>query len=466
MNKSKILTSVFAGLLLYNCCAPTILSAAAAESTSSETHRLGEYETVVFGEQHGRDNVEKRLQALERSLLGKAGKGSVSSRLDEIGRLVAGKSSSEYLPPVPPVLDRSQFMKEPETAPKHAEAPSAPQYDEPPPTADSSERVTGMLREAMNLYSSGKATDAEKVYRKVLAIDFRNADANFNLGAISEDKGDLKSAAGYYRTALKTNPDDKDVRDALTAVEQKLRASEVATPAQNHQQDDPASDPAMKQIASDAAAQYKKGNFDEAISKLNYLAKRTPYDANVQFALGQAWRGKGNNYEALKHLRAASTLNPKNDMYLKALNQMQSEIGNGGSSGGPPSPMTASNDDGRQAGEITPFTGAADPARSSSHDMDLGDVAAALFRGQRSGMSPLSGGVDAYGRSYGGGFPGGMSLGFGGGTGNLRLRRAVQAGLAGAAIGAMSSRGRPGGMSKGAMRGAMYGGLFGLMTGY
>ncbi len=458
MNKTKVLTSLIAVWLLYGSGAGL---APAIAQTNSETQRLGQYETVVFGEEHNRDKFEKRLQALEKSLIGKAGNGPTSTRLDELGKLVQGKSSSEYLPAIPPVMDRSQFMKEPEQAPRRSETAAAPLYDEAPPAAESGERVTGMLREAMKLYSAGKLNEAERVYRSVLAIDFRNPDANFNLGAIAEDKGDLKSAVTYYRTALRNNPDDDELKDALASVEKKLKIAEAAKAPT---QDNPASDPAMKQIASDAAAEYKKGDFDAAIAKLNYLAKRSPYDANVQFALGQAWRGKGNNNEAVKHLRAAATLNPKNELYVKTANQVQSESPGQQQ---PQQPLTASNDEDRPVGEITPFTGASeDHGRGSSRNMDLGDIAAGLLRGQRySDGMPMSGSVDAYGRSSGGGFPGGISLGFGGGSGNLRVRRAIQSGLAGAAIGAMSSRGRPGGMSKGAMRGAMYGGLFGLMTG-
>lgn len=497
MKKPNLLKNLVASSLLCGYIAGGVLPAMAA----TDGERLAQYETVVFGQENTKLSTDKRLQALEKSLFGKASSGASAARLDAIGKLVQGKSSSEYLPALPPMLDRSQFMKEPQTPPQRRETAAAPQYDEAPPPADSSERVNGMLREAMKLYSAGRLVDAERIYQSVLAIDFRNPDANFNLGAIAEDRGDLKAAQGFYRTANKANPDDDEVRDALASVEQKLRSGQAAKVAEAQApKNEPANDPALKGIAAQAAADYKKGDFDAAISKLNFLSKRSPYDANVQFALGQAWRGKGNSNEALKHLRAASTLNPKNDLYASAVNQVQADAdkrGGSGGSGGPlqyqPDQLTASNDDGKQAGEITPFTGAVeDAARNPSgfgggmgggfpgvgalSGMDIADVAATLLRGRRYGGVPLNGSVDAYNGGYGypmggmgmggmgfGGLPTG--LGFSGATGGTRVRRAVQAGVAGAAMGAMSNRGRPGGMSQGAMKGALYGGLYGLMTG-
>lgn len=487
MKKKHIFGTIVAGSLLYGCIACT-LPVSARESADSD--RLGQFESIIFGEQHSKQPTQKRLQELEKSLFGKASSGSTETRLEAIGKLVQGKSSSQYLPAVPPIMDRSQFMKEPETPPQRRETASTPQYDDAPPSATSSERVTGMLREAMKLYSEGKLVDAERVYQSVLAIDFRNPDANFNLGAIAEDRGDLKAAAGFYRTAIKSNPDDDEVKDALASVEQKLRTAQAAKAAPSNRPDDgAANDPALKGIASQAAADYRNGDFDAAISKLNFLAKRSPYDANVQFALGQAWRGKGNSNEALKHLRAASSINPKNDLYLSTLNQVQNDADKRGPQSqpqsAPPGQLTASNDDDRPAGDITPFSGGIeDSARNpgllggmpgfggrsgggpgSIGGMDIADVAATLLRSRRYGSS-LSGSVDSYGNA-GYGFAPGMptGLGFSGATGGTRVRRAVQSSLAGAAMGAASNRGRPGGMTQGAMKGALYGGLYGFMTG-
>lgn len=485
MNKKELFGTIVAGSLLYGCIAGTLPVAA---SDTADMDRLGQYETVVFGEEHSKQSTDKRLQELEKSLFGKVSHGSTTSRLDSISKLVQGKTSSQYLPPVPPMMDRSQFMKEPQAPPQRQETAAAPQYDEAPPSAGSSERVTGMLREAMKLYSEGKLVDAERVYQSVLAIDFRNPDANFNLGAIAEDRGDLKAAAGFYRTASKSNPDDDEVKDALAAVEQKLRKTQTAKSAEpNRPDNEAANDPALKGIASQAAADYRKGDFDAAISKLNFLSKRSPFDANVQFALGQAWRGKGNSNEALKHLRAASTLNPKNDLYLSTLQQVQTDADKRGPQSQPqsqPDQLTASNDDGRPAGDITPFSGGIDDqgrnpgliggmpgmggmggGLGNIGGMDIADVAATLLRSRRYG-TPMSGGVDAYGGNPGYGFsPMPTGLGFSGATGGTRVRRAVTSGLAGAAMGAASNRGRPGGMSQGAMKGALYGGLYGFMTG-
>jgi Flp pilus assembly protein TadD len=456
---------------------PTVM----AESTSIYT-KLGEYERTLFGSADNSEPVEKRLQHIEKQLFGKASKGgNTGERLNAIEKVMSGKA---YLPPIAPEMDRSEFAPTPQKAPDNptVEANQIDRQDDAPLPADNGDRVKGLLRQAMQSYSQGKSTEAERIYQQVLGLDFRNVDANYNLGAIAESKGDLTGAKRYYSTALKGSPGDTDIGDALRAVEQKLQKQEMAKAQAAAQSSSSSNNPpiteADRAIAQQAAESYRKGNFDEAISKLGYLARKNPYDANTQFALGQAYRGKGNSTEALKHLRSAATLDPRNDMYVKALNDAQTQIedhqtastpgsygdnnlasssaGAGGSSG-----TGGSND-------VTPFTGLpGGNSDDSSGGSGMSAIDNYLRRHGGSGGGMYVGSVSGYGSPgmYGGSSIGGFPMMLGTASGGTRLRRVMTSSLTGAAIGAMTNRGYPGGMSRGAMKGAMYGGLFGLLMG-
>lgn len=443
-------------LLLFATCVglATVTSAFAEDTVYDE---LNNFEKLMFGAPTATSSsVEHRLQTLEKNVFGKAQKGTTAQRLEGLHKLLDSSATpSKYMPAIAPVMDRSQINKEPIQAPEAAAANKY--FDEPDVRpAGSSDKVRGMLKEAMGLYSQGKTAEAERIYQQVLAIDFRNTDANYNLGAIAEEQGRLKEAAGYYRTALQGNPGDLDLKDALAQVNQQIAAQTRPKP-QAEPFKEVGSDAAMQKIAADAAALYKNGKYDEAITKLNYLVRQTPYDASVHFALGQALRGRGDNMTALRHLRAAATLEPKNDLYRKTAQEVEQ-------SGTEPPQMMAS--DNRPEGEITPFNLPADNNkfdRSYARELDLADIGGLLF-GSNSGYGRPAINRAPIGSAEAWAWSGGMPA-YPNPSGSMRLRRAVQASLAGAAVGAMSNRGLPGGMKQGAMRGALQGGMYGLLFG-
>jgi len=57
------------------------------------------------------------------------------------------------------------------------------------------------------------------IFRHILEIDPRNADAFFNLGALSEQRHDLVSALGFYRDALNLRPDDTELQTAVASIQ-------------------------------------------------------------------------------------------------------------------------------------------------------------------------------------------------------------------------------------------------------
>jgi tetratricopeptide (TPR) repeat protein len=78
------------------------------------------------------------------------------------------------------------------------------------------------LRQGLKLHAQGQTGQAERLFRRVLTIDPRNADAFFNLGSIAEARDDLISALTNYRAALNLKPSEHDFQTAVTAVEKEL----------------------------------------------------------------------------------------------------------------------------------------------------------------------------------------------------------------------------------------------------
>lgn len=395
----------------------------------------------------------------------------------------------QYLPPIAPKLDRSLFT--PQEAPEVArnnddDSPSQRPYQAEPAPND---QVKNLLRDALQKHNQGDMNGAKQLFKRVLTIDPRNSDANFNLGAMAEDAGDLQAAQGYYKAASLASPNDADIREALAAVNDKMQQqSQQRTAAMQLQKKNQ-----LRQVAQDAAAAYKAGQYDKAIALLERIDREAPGDANVKYGLGQAYRGKGDMVRARQNLQAASSLDPGNQLYANTLaeasrqgqQQQSPQVARQPQSGPsgmqydemPPGARDYGSDDmppiannNSPAGEITPFNNDGAPSGSlygrangyGSPGISLGGLGlGAAGLGALGGLgSMFMGGGRSYGYAqpyYGGGASRGTRL----------VRGAVTGGLAGAAVGALTNMGRgSGSMKSGAMKGAVMGGLFGLLSGF
>jgi Flp pilus assembly protein TadD len=437
------------------------LPVAAAVAESSDRERTGRYEQILFGKPRSSLSLDSRLQALEANLFGAPKKGAVSARLDAIGKLLGDQKPSVLFPPIAPRL-ASQ-------SPNTVAAPGAGAYDSTgalPEAAPSRQPASGepegnareLLRQAVGQYGQGNTPEAERLFRRVLSLDPGNGDANFNLGAILESRGDLDGALKHYRAALAAYPDDPEVKQAVASTQQQLndRRQALARAREKQQKDQ------LKRLADSAAAAYRNGNYDEAIRNLETVGRQAPGDAEVQYALGQAWRGKSDYNRARYHLRRATSLDPANSLYQKALAELDSDVRG-------QEIASAGQDDGAPPGQIVPFENV-DPAPPRGRAGDrgrIGDALSGLIGGAGGGFGSLAG--------FGGGLGSGVGYapvpapevryGGGGGFGGTRLRRAAIGGLAGAAIGAMLGRGTEGGLKRGAVQGAIYGGMAGFLFG-
>ncbi len=448
-----------------------------------ENRRLAQYEQEVFGKPHLQYSDQSRLKELEIVLFGKVSAGLDNKRLDAIARVLDNSKASVWMPPLAPTLDRSVFAPppmtgsgSPSTSPGFAaSAPPSPNPFETnvrsaqsapaagstsgrfsvPDNSKATPETTELLRQALQKYSQGNTTDAEKIFRQVLVLDPHNVDADFNLGAIAEARGDLGAASNHYRIALAESPEDNDIRDALASVSQRIeqqKSAEIAQAAVARKLQ-------LRKLADDASVDYKAGRYDLSIRNLESIAREEPDDPNVQYGLGQSWRGKGDKVLAKQYLSKAVALAPTNWLYQDTLadlerdaerEQMSQAAGNspdqslGNGSAGNSTDNGSGNTQSPEPGQITPFANSreAQPLYGRADDV----------RHLRRGALPALG----FGAS------GGIGASS---PGRTRLVHVVEASLSGAVVGALASRHASGGWGRGATRGAIYGGLFGLMTG-
>jgi tetratricopeptide (TPR) repeat protein len=364
----------------------------------------------------------------------------------------AAKKPPALLAPLKPQMD-SSYSSVPGPAPAYE-----PDMAVEPPSV-----VSKMLAQALQLYGQGQSQQAERLFNRVLSLDPHNVDAYYNLGAISEQKGNPEEALRNYQRALDITPGDSELQQAAAAMQAKLQEKQLArnrqqqlTAAQARQQE---TRNRLKKLADDAAVAYRNANYDLAVRNLEMVAVELPDDPDVQFGLAQAYRGKDNMAQARLHMNRAVALDPGNQSYRKVLDDLMRA---GSKQALPPPDSATVAADGmppvapsrfqrpnynpvatggyQPAGEVTPFAAQNDNTPA----------------GQITPFAPVADSPRQYGYAYDTSGSGMMS--------STRMRRAVTSGVTGAAMGAlMGSFG--GGGRRGAMSGALFGGMAGLLFG-
>lgn len=446
-----------AGLLIASSFLPlTALPAQAAATVTANSAisgRLDKIEEVIYGAPKKGQTLDARLKALEVKLFGVPRKGTLDVRLANINKVLSygnGRATGDLLPPLAPTLDNGS----PAAAPAGNNSGSGSgsgassyggdnsAYDSSGSAYDSSSSSSSgsgsgpdnssALADAMQLYQAGKIAQAEAAFKKVIASDPNNGDAYYNLGVIAEGKGDLSGALADYRSALNINPQDNELQNTVAAVQSKVDAQRAQADSAAQAKRDADSKAQLKTSVAQAANDYKQGRYDDAINKLSNISAQVPNDADVQYALAQAYRGKGDLSNARSHMLRATSLNPSNSGYAAGLTAIDQAIAaktkfndSYASANQPASSATQSD------GQITPFANS-----------------------QASGLSGIASRTSS--------------------SVNNRLKRAVSYGVAGAIGGALTGAlfrptyggSRMSGAKAGALRGAILGTVFGLATGH
>jgi len=344
--------------------------ASIADSGGSYIAQLDDCEKTLVGKTSSGVPIEIRLETLEKNLFGQIGAGSIGDRLQAIKQTLIGcrpaakaasaavasaKTKPQVAGQIAPKLDHAAMDKSAQSTPGATDVDIDRSLD----------HIKDLLRQAVIAHTKGDMANAKKLFEQVLSIDPNNTDANYNLGAMAEERGDLKLALLCYRMAAASAPDDSDIANAAASVERKLQRSAAQQAAGQ------ASDPnQLKDLARNAAQAFRAGKYDAAISDLQLIADQEPTDASVQYGLARAWRSKGDLSRARHHLTRAISLAPNEQLYADDLQVLDKQIQARQTDG------DASDSDSKNVAEVRHATGADNDANQAAlkDDSHAGDI--------------------------------------------------------------------------------------------
>lgn len=215
----------------------------------------------------------------------------------------SASAAGRYRPPTPP---HKPVLK--------ALTPEMDLTNEPDPT--------DVFDKAVHEYAAGHLPQAEKLFEKTVELDPDNADAHFNLGAIKEWRNDWNAALREYKAALAAKPDDREIADAVRAVEYKIRNR----PAIEARMTKAKKDQEIAEHSRMAKEAFAAQNYADACMHLHFLSENMPDDPKIHFAMGQSLRALRSYDWAAYRLKMAIYLDPDNDLYRKTLVDLDREI--------------------------------------------------------------------------------------------------------------------------------------------
>src|ERR1700733_2101930 len=205
---SKVVSAVCMaqiGLISFTGLPAYCLTADGAAQSASSTAQLDTFEQSLYGYAKTKQPVDDRLNALEMTIFGAKQNGSTENRIIAISQAVGKSKTDLLLPPLAPKLDTNNDSQANTNRNSDDQYNSSrDQSSRDGTTADAetpAERSKAALQHATLLYSQGHMAEAEQAFKRVLTIDYRSADAYYNLGVIDESRGDFQGALGNYQRA-------------------------------------------------------------------------------------------------------------------------------------------------------------------------------------------------------------------------------------------------------------------------
>jgi TolA-binding protein len=222
MRQRSLLLTLVIGVATASSSGITCAAFAAAPQVSHSldlTSQVAKMEQGVFGSVSKNKPLAVRIKNLEMHALCQTGRGTLKQRIDKLESVIG--LSTDTSPPFAPERNGTEKKSAGNRkTPAHlGTAPStAPSFN----PADKPGEVRRLLLEAIKLHQDGKLPEAEQRFREVVKLDPYNGDACFSLGSLAEARSDLAAALGYYSAASVADPNDKESRDAVLQVQEKI----------------------------------------------------------------------------------------------------------------------------------------------------------------------------------------------------------------------------------------------------
>jgi tetratricopeptide (TPR) repeat protein len=174
--------------------------------------------------------------------------------------------------------------------------------------ADEAARLDPRSLEALALlgvayYREGRPLDAERVYRRMLAIQPDHAEAHANLGLLFAEAGRSDDAERAYRRALDSDPSLDEVRLALADLLVERGSIDAAVAEWRIAAD---RNPAILEFQVKIAEAYESvQRFEEAAAAYSRAIDRHGDDPSLRLRLGRVLHASGRTGAALEQFREA-----------------------------------------------------------------------------------------------------------------------------------------------------------------
>lgn len=193
--------------------------------------------------------------------------------------------------------------------------------------------VRASLRDANSLRAEGRLAEAAEAYNGVLALDPDNVVALMALGYIAAQRRDFDAALKYLRTASAVDPkNDRVLRAIDNTLRRASRSEETRAPSGKPVRSAPTArsrrpqPPQTTAVPADISTRLKeanalraKGRLVDAADAYNSVLALDPENVVALMALGYIATQRREFDTALKYLRAASAIEPKNDRVRRAI---------------------------------------------------------------------------------------------------------------------------------------------------
>jgi tetratricopeptide (TPR) repeat protein len=201
-----------------------------------------------------------------------------------------------------------------------AARPPAANYQPLKPFEDLStqEDALEIYDRAVTAFNRQQYDEAERLFKRVLQLAPKNADAKYNLGAIAEWRNNLHKALSLYKEALALKPTDRDFARAVSDVQLKIQ---LAAESREYKRQE-----GLVEAGQKAKTAFAAGDYYESARQLEQLAKVFPNEPKVHYALGQSLRALKVYEWSAYHLKMAIFLEPDDDTYHRALVDLDQEI--------------------------------------------------------------------------------------------------------------------------------------------
>lgn len=303
--------------IIFGANAP-VLAKATAETGDKAT--LGAMEEKLFFKTYAEDDQEARLARIEKRIFGDAVPGDFNERLQRAKAAVApqlnpdgtmtggGEQTASAAPPAQhSKKQQQQAAPDPQAEMERAKVAVM---------AAKEEEEAKLLSDGVELWRHKQGPQAIEKFEQVLRLDPHNAEAHFNLGVVYESANNLVEASASYHRAAEENPNNKDYNDAIAAVDKKLAARKKT--------DDKAGE--IRVLAEDAAAAFKRQEYFSALDLYKQLDAKAPNKALVKYNIGTLYFVTKNYTDALVYYKAALKLEPKEQRYQTAVQQLSANM--------------------------------------------------------------------------------------------------------------------------------------------